>query len=292
MSAVRLAVRVGIELFRLLPLRAAQLLGAVAGRAALLSGGRRREMARRHARRLGIPPPDVDRHVAGVYASYGRYWAEALWMSPEHRDRLREGIEVVGIEHVRAARDAGRGAIYVLPHLGNWELAGLVAAEERVELVAVAEDLANTELRDWFVAARREMGITVVLAAGTVETIRTLEAALARNAAVALVADRDLGRRGVPVTFLGEETTLPSGPLALSLRTGAPVLPVSATFTRYGHRLVIEPPLPPPPGDSRRERVAAGTQAVADAFERIIRRAPEQWHLLQPNWPSDAGEPG
>ncbi len=143
MSAVRLAVRVGIELFRLLPLRAAQLLGAVAGRAALLSGGRRREMARRHARRLGIPPADVDRHVAGVYASYGRYWAEALWMSPEHRDRLREGIEVVGIEHVRAARDGGRGAIYVLPHLGNWELITIVGKFLGFPLAIVTRKLRN-----------------------------------------------------------------------------------------------------------------------------------------------------
>ena len=37
----------------------------------------------------------------------------------------------------------------------------------------------------------------------------------------------------------------------------------------------------------REERVAAGTQALAHRFEEIIRGAPTQWHLLQPNWPSD-----
>ena len=29
------------------------------------------------------------------------------------------------------------------------------------------------------------------------------------------------------------------------------------------------------------------TQDLALSLETLIRRAPEQWHLLQPNWPSD-----
>jgi KDO2-lipid IV(A) lauroyltransferase len=28
---------------------------------------------------------------------------------------------------------------------------------------------------------------------------------------------------------------------------------------------------------------------LAYELETLIRRAPEQWHLLQPNWPSDPG---
>jgi KDO2-lipid IV(A) lauroyltransferase len=33
--------------------------------------------------------------------------------------------------------------------------------------------------------------------------------------------------------------------------------------------------------------VARLTQEIAHAFEGYVRRAPEQWHLFQPNWPSD-----
>jgi KDO2-lipid IV(A) lauroyltransferase len=36
-----------------------------------------------------------------------------------------------------------------------------------------------------------------------------------------------------------------------------------------------------------RDNVARVTQELADRFEELIRAAPEQWHLLQPNWPSD-----
>ena len=33
--------------------------------------------------------------------------------------------------------------------------------------------------------------------------------------------------------------------------------------------------------------MARVTQLIADDLEMLIRRAPEQWHLFQPNWPSD-----
>jgi KDO2-lipid IV(A) lauroyltransferase len=36
-----------------------------------------------------------------------------------------------------------------------------------------------------------------------------------------------------------------------------------------------------------RQDVQRVTQELAQALEVLIRRAPEQWHLLQPNWPSD-----
>jgi len=36
-----------------------------------------------------------------------------------------------------------------------------------------------------------------------------------------------------------------------------------------------------------RADVARVTQAIADELEVLIRAAPEQWHLMQPNWPSD-----
>jgi KDO2-lipid IV(A) lauroyltransferase len=36
-----------------------------------------------------------------------------------------------------------------------------------------------------------------------------------------------------------------------------------------------------------RDDVARITQSLASRLERMIRVAPEQWHLQQPNWPSD-----
>ena len=78
----------------------------------------------------------------------------------------------------------------------------------------------------------------------------------------------------------------------LALRTGAPLLPVGVYFTdEYnGHLAVVRPPVPTERHGGRlRDDVARITQALAHELEFLIRRAPEQWHLFQPNWPSDPG---
>jgi KDO2-lipid IV(A) lauroyltransferase len=118
--------------------------------------------------------------------------------------------------------------------------------------------------------------------------MRKLESAIKDNKAVALLSDRDLKGRGVEAEFFGERTTLPPGPATLALRTGAPLFPVATYFEGSdGYRVVVRAAIPVPEEGTRSEKVAAMTQALAKEMESLIRAAPEQWHLVQPNWPSD-----
>ncbi|MGH9285712.1 MAG: phosphatidylinositol mannoside acyltransferase, partial [Acidimicrobiales bacterium] len=73
----------------------------------------------------------------------------------------------------------------------------------------------------------------------------------------------------------------------LALRTGAPNLPTTVYFDGRAHYGVVRPPVPAEREGSLRDDVARVTQALAAELEVLIRRAPEQWHLFQPNWPSD-----
>jgi KDO2-lipid IV(A) lauroyltransferase len=168
-----------------------------------------------------------------------------------------------------------------------------VAVAEEVPVVAVAEKLSNQKITYWFTDLRADFGIEVVLATGSTEVMRSLEAALAANKAVALLSDRDLKGRGVQVRFFGEDTTLPPGPATLSIRTGAPLLPVASYYDGdNGYRVVVRPAIPIPEEGTRSEKVRQMTQALAVEMESLIRAAPEQWHLVQPNWPSDHGRDG
>ena len=99
--------------------------------------------------------------------------------------------------------------------------------------------------------------------------------------------DRYVAGGGVEVEFFGERTTLPAGPATLALRSGAPLVPATTYFDGDGHYGVARPPLDTSRQGKLREDVARITQNLAHEFEAMIRKAPEQWHLLQPNWPSD-----
>jgi len=233
---------------------------------------------------------DIERAARSVMQSYGRYYAETLWVRGSRVEQLKRDTDVEGLQRIIDARDEGTGMIYGLPHVGNWEVAAPVAVTEKVPVVAVAEKLANNRITDWFTDLRADFGIDIVLATGRTEVMRKLETALRDNKAVALLSDRDLKGRGVEVEFFGERTTLPPGPATLALRTGAPLFPVGTFFAgNHGYRVVVRPPIPVPEHGSRTEKVSEMTQALAREMEELIREAPDQWHLVQPNWPSDRG---
>jgi KDO2-lipid IV(A) lauroyltransferase len=74
----------------------------------------------------------------------------------------------------------------------------------------------------------------------------------------------------------------------MALRSGSPLLPTAVYFEGDHCHAVVDPPLDTTRHGRLREDVARVTQDLARAMEVQIRRAPDQWHLLQPNWPSDA----
>jgi KDO2-lipid IV(A) lauroyltransferase len=249
----------------------------------------RRSMARRHMSRVLGDGADVETASAEMMRAYGRYYAEAIWARAKRVEGMLAETEVVGLQRLLDARDAGTGMIVALPHMGNWEAAAPVAVSEGVPIVAVAEVLPNRRITDWFTEMRAEFGIEIVLATGRVEVMRQLEQAIADNKAVALLSDRDLKGKGVAVEFFGETTTLPPGPATLAVRTGAPLFPVGCYFRDGGYRVVVHEALSVPEEGNRTEKVAAMTQTLAKELEEIISEAPQQWHLVVPNWPSDTG---
>ncbi len=281
-------LRLGSAIVAVLPERAAIRLGEWAGRLWYLTDSKRRAMARRHmARALGADA-DVDTATRSVFSAYGRYWAEVLWAREKRIPAMAAAVETVGLHYLERARDEGAGLIYAVPHVGNWEVAATASVGIGVPVMAVAESLSNRRLSSWFVGLRSSFGIEAVLAEPGRSLMKDLQGMVDRNGAVALLCDRDLRGRGVPVEFFGEKTTLPAGPVSLAMRSGAALLPVACFFLEGpGHRLVVLPPIRIPEEGTRSERIAAGTQLVASALEELIRLAPSQWHLLQPNWPSD-----
>jgi KDO2-lipid IV(A) lauroyltransferase len=284
-----LAYRFFSGVFGVLPEPVVRRVGWGLGYAASFAARARFRMAVRHQRRALGGSGDPRRSARRAFALYGRYWAETFWLRPRRREEILARTDIVDIEYLHDAVASDRGLILALPHMGNWEIAGLRGAAEGARVLAVAERLPNRRIVEWFTRQRAIMDIDVVIARRGVS--QDLRDRLTAGGTVALLSDRDLNGRGIPVVLFGEATTLPAGPVALALQTGATVLPVGTYFREgAGHTFVIHPPLDVPEAGADDERVRLGTQRLAGVLEEIIRAAPEQWHLLQPNWPSDREE--
>lgn len=277
---------------RSLPGFAAQGLAPVIGLGASFASLERRAMIERHLRRADptLGGLRLRRAVQEAFDSYTRYWLESFRLPYLPVRTVERGMHTDGYEHVTAALDQGNGVILALPHLGGWEWAGRWMVDNGHGLTVVVEEIDPPELFDWFVDLRSRLGMNVVALGPS--AAREVMAALKRNDIVCLLCDRDITRTGIDVEFFGERTTVPAGPATLSLRTGAPILPTAVYFTDRtdGHLGVVRPPLPNERSDgSLRDDVVRLTQALTNELEHLIRRAPQQWHLFQPNWPSDPG---
>lgn len=266
-------------------------------RAMSWGGGTALAMNERHMRRVlafeceeGILPDPalVRRWSRRSFVEYGRYWIDGARLpyvgTAEIRKRwiLGPGSE----ENLRAARASGRGMVMALPHVGSWEWGGAWLALEGMPMTAVMERIEPARLFEWFVGQRRQMGLTAVpLGEGSSATVLK---ALRAKELVGLVSDRDLVGNGVAVDFFGERTTLPAGAATLALRTDAVLLPVTV-YSGPGnwHTGVVHRPLDTTRRASLRSDVQRLTQELATVFEEDILEHPEQWHLYQPNWPSD-----
>lgn len=248
-----------------------------------------RLMAERNIRRAHGPAyadAAVRRDTQRVFDSYARYWLDSLRLPSLDVAAVDQGFSIEGLEHLEDPLTRGQGPILALPHLGGWEWAARwLITVQGWKVAAVVEQLEPPELYEWFLDYRRDLGMHVVPLGPSAGSESA--AALAAGEIMCLLCDRDISGTGIEVEFFGERTRLPGGPALMALRTGAPLLPGAAYF--QGHRChgVVLAPLDTVRRGKLRADVERVTQDLAHSLEGLIRRAPEQWHLLQPNWPSD-----
>lgn len=220
--------------------------------------------------------------------SYMRYWMESFRLPAWSAERVRDSVEIKDIHVMKEALAAGRGVVLALPHLANWDLAGVWATRALgIPFTTVAERLRPETLYDRFVAHRESLGMEVLPHSGG-SAFGTLARRLRSGRLVCLVADRDLSASGVEVQYFGETARMPAGPAMLAQQTGALLLPVTLWYEDAPlMKGRVHAPVEVPESGTRAEKTSSMTQALADAFATGIAEHPEDWHMLQRLWLAD-----
>ncbi|MFZ5871732.1 MAG: phosphatidylinositol mannoside acyltransferase [Actinomycetota bacterium] len=289
--ATVLAYRGGWAVVRLLPERVAyalfDLLADVAWR-------RRGKGVRRLEANLARVRPGLDDDGLRALSragmrSYLRYWCDAFRLPTWSRERLLGTVRVEGDEPVRAELAAGRGVVMALAHQGNWDHAGAWSAIALARATTVAERLEPEEVFTAFLRFRERLGMEILPLNGGPPVFPTLVRRLRAGGFVPLLADRDLTASGVEVMLFGEPARIAAGPATLAVTAGAALHPVSIWYerlpsgapARWGIVIHFHPRVDVPAAGDRAARVAAMSQACADALAAGIAAHPEDWHMLQ-----------
>ena len=282
----KLAALLSRKLPRKIGLSAASFLGYAVARI----DKKRRGQVIRNAARLSdseFSRKEVKDFLRKTFESYAHYWLNTFRLIDMTEEELERTFSHDGWELIETAIKEDPGVILVLPHLGAWDWGGLwISKIKGVPVTAVVEPLEPPELFEWFKRSRNALGMEVI-PAGPDAGSQVIKA-ISDKRVIVLVSDRDIGGSSVEVEFFGEKTLLPAGPATLALRTGATLLPVAIYNKGDGCHGVVRPAISLERKGKFRSDVKRITQTIAEEMEFLIRKAPEQWHLMQPNWPSDS----
>ena len=215
--------------------------------------------------------------------SYSRYWMEVFRLPVISTERILADTIAVGEEQTAFMHlAAGRGVVFALPHMGNWEEAGAwIIARGAGKFTTVAERLKPESVYQRFLTFRESLGFEVLPATGGNSRFGILAQRLRAGGLVCLPADRDVAGGGTEVEFFGEKARMMGGPAALAVQTGAALMPVTLWYEGDNWVAHIHEEIPVPEGGSRRDKVAVMTQQMARVFEAGIAAHPQDWHMLQ-----------
>jgi KDO2-lipid IV(A) lauroyltransferase len=231
----------------------------------------------RHNLTAAAGRPADDRLVAAALRSYLRTLTEVLALPHWRPDEIVARVSVPEAPRLRR-RQAEAGAIVVLPHSGNWDLAGAWACLSGFPVTTVVEELGGDAYAD-FLAFRARLGMEPI-GHRDPDVMRRLADALQRGRTVCLIGDRDLTGAGVSVRWAGYPVRMPAGPALLARRTGAALIPGVCQFVDDTTMIIdLGPEVSHEAGP---EGLRAMIQQVTDHFATTIRRRPQDWPMLQP----------
>ena len=277
------AYRAGETVLSALPRGVVLPISAAAGNVAYDLAGDKRTVVRQNlATAMGLPIGDrrVDRAARRAFRNYARYLADVMRLDAEEPEDVGQLVDIANIDILWEARAEEKGVLLCTVHVGGMDLIAPALKSYEQALHVVADDTTYGRLYDHLKAVRAKHGLTLI----GWRNLRALFKALRAGENLVLFCDGGYRAGDVPVEFLGQPTTFPAGPAALSAKSGAPILPV-ACQRRSGDRFYAKGlPLIHAISDEPAE-IFRATQALADELGTVIAADPGQWYMFRPIWP-------
>jgi Kdo2-lipid IVA lauroyltransferase/acyltransferase len=253
----------------------------------------KKAIARNLARVMGEPLGSrrVRAAVSQMLYNFACYWVDLFRFAQLPPERALALLDRrVGDHHLFAALEAGKGAILLTAHLGNWEMGGVLLRPLGVDLsvVYVPDQFEDVEASRVLLRRATGVGEIPIRPQESLSSLPVLRA-LRANQLVAMQGDRDFNDRGTPVEFFGQPAPFPLGPFHLALLTGAPLLPAFVVYTT-GQRFEIEvgAPIRVDSTGDRQADARRGLEEWVRVLEAAVKRWPTQWYTFFDYWP----EPG
>ncbi len=220
-----------------------------------------------------------------TYRTYAREVIDFIRSTPIERRKLKTWMSPLNNFDI-VDRGGSNGLIFLTAHVGNIELGAVVLrAIYQYPLAVVLLPEHDPRVHEYRLRMRSKIGIGTIEVRQDAETALRIRRFLSEGGAVAMVADRPLGRDRVEVQFFGRPTAFLRSPAIMAYLSGAPMVPsfiLRQPDGRYAG-LALDPITVPRTGD-REAAVQAAMQTFATALEGVVRQYPHLWYNFYPFW--------
>lgn len=208
-------------------------------------------------------------HAAKMDASYLRVHLEGA-------EAAREGLLALIAKH--------GGVVLALPHMGNWDLAGIACSAFGIRLMALARAQNNPLFEKWM--RQNRLGNFEAVDRRFPSSFVRIAHHLKGGGAFAILPDVRHNRPGVGVTVFGKpDVQLGKGMAKFARMGNVPIVPVLMERKDASHHIIRlgDPIFPDLEADADVDAKRV-TQTVWNLFERRIRERPEQWFWHNRRW--------
>ena len=271
-----------VRLFRLLsllPLNVLHRLGALLGWLVYLCSPTYRRRLRDNLTRAGY-----GRLRSAAIAEAGKSILELAFVWCAAPQRVLRMAQVENWDVAQAALDAGRGVIFLTPHLGCFEIIAQAIAA-RLPLTALYRPPRKDALKPLIEGARARHNL--LLAPANLGGVRTLLKALKQGGAIGLLPDQvPQNGEGVWADFFGTLAYTMTLPAKLQQMTGAAIILSYAQRLPGGRGFAVRfVPCAPLTGAAPQQQA----QALNRAMEELIANCPAQYFWSYNRFKTPAG---
>ncbi|HEY9006651.1 MAG TPA: lysophospholipid acyltransferase family protein [Ohtaekwangia sp.] len=235
-------------------------------------------------------PTEIRKLSRKVFEMLGKNAGDVLRASGTVKDwsDIEKFLVIHGYENYEAARQKGKGIVFVACHLGAFDLEVTAMAVRGLNPNIIGTPLKDERLNKLLWGYRNKYG-AVAIERGR-ETFRMIKV-LKSGGTVALLIDQDTKVKSRFVNFFGMPAATPVGATVLAMKTGATVIP---TYIYLGddwkQHMHLLPELPLAlTGDDEADMVY-NTQIMTSFIEQQVRKHPAQWVWMHERWKTKPGE--
>ena len=239
-----------------------------------------------------LSPEEHERVLRGSFESLGRQLALVSHFPYFTPEKVKEVLDVEGLDFVKEAQTAGRGIVIFSGHLGGWEMSHLAFPALGFRWNVLVRRIDNALVENFVENLRTRLGSRTI---DKKDSARTMLRLLQKGELLGIVADLNMQEQeGTFVDFFGIPASTTTGLARLALRTNAAIIPLFIIWQpeRKKYLFKLEPPVEYETTSDAERDVRDLTQKITKVIEKYVRLYPEQWLWIHKRWNTrPAGEP-